>query len=193
MSTPDAGSQNPYAPPTAVVQDIVDPDSRRRLASRGSRVGAISLDGLIGAIVMIPLLSNLMSNISSGASASLLQMFSGRGLGLTAVFVVVWSVVTIILVARNGQTLGKLAVGIKVVRTDGSKASLGRIFWLRNVVNVIPRMIGGAMTTSGMTGIVVVMASLLGNLYTLADSLLIFGEERRCLHDRIADTMVVKA
>ena len=112
---------------------------------------------------------------------------------MTGVLVLAWIVLTIILVARNGQTLGKLMVGIKVVRTDGSKASLGRIFWLRNVVNGIPGMIAGAMTGSGMTGTTVLIASLLGNLYAFADYLLIFGEERRCLHDRIADTMVVKA
>ncbi len=193
MSTPDAGSQNPYAPPTALVQDIVDPDGRGQVASRGSRLGAISLDSLVGVIVCMPVLVTMISGITSGGATSALQMFSGGGAGLTGVLVLAWIVLTIILVARNGQTLGKRLVGIKVVRTDGSKASLGRIFWLRNVVNGIPGMIAGAITGSGMTGIVVVVASLLGNLYALADYLLIFGEERRCLHDRIADTMVVEA
>jgi uncharacterized RDD family membrane protein YckC len=63
-------------------------------------------------------------------------------------------------------------LGIKVVRTDGSPASVGRIFWLRNVVN-------------GLIGIV--------PLYGLVDVLFIFSESRQCLHDKIADTAVVKA
>jgi uncharacterized RDD family membrane protein YckC len=63
-------------------------------------------------------------------------------------------------------------LGIKVVRTDGSPASLGRIFWLRNVVN-------------GLMGLL--------PLYQFIDWLFIFGESRQCLHDKLADTMVVKA
>ena len=59
-----------------------------------------------------------------------------------------------------------------LVRSDGSKASLARIFWLRNVVN-------------GMLGFV--------PLYGIVDLLLIFGDARQCIHDKIADTMVVKA
>jgi uncharacterized RDD family membrane protein YckC len=85
---------------------------------------------------------------------------------------IAWIWLTILYVARNGQTIAKKIVGIKVVRSDGSKASLGRIFWLRNVVN-------------SLIGII--------PLYTIIDLLFIFGEQRQCLHDKIADTIVVKA
>ena len=34
-----------------------------------------------------------------------------------------------------GQSIAKKMLGIKVVRTDGSPVSLGRLIWLRNVVN----------------------------------------------------------
>ena len=60
--------------------------------------------------------------------------------------------------------------------SDGSKASLARIFWLRNVVNGLPSFI-----------------PIVSLIYWLVDTLMIFGESRRCLHDRIADTIVVKA
>ena len=58
------------------------------------------------------------------------------------------------------------------MRSDGSDATLGRIFWLRNVVNALIAIIP---------------------LYSLIDILFIFGESRQCLHDKIADTIVVKA
>jgi uncharacterized RDD family membrane protein YckC len=84
--------------------------------------------------------------------------------------------ITIVLVARNGQTIGKRLIGIKVVRSNGEKAGFWRIFLLRNVVNAIPSLI-----------------PFVGYAYVLTDHLFIFGESRQCLHDKIADTVVVKA
>jgi uncharacterized RDD family membrane protein YckC len=92
--------------------------------------------------------------------------------GLALIGAIVWIWLTILYVARNGQTIAKKMLGIKVVRSDGSKASLGRIWWLRNFVN-------------GLLGII--------PLYSLIDALFIFGEQRQCLHDKIADTIVVRA
>jgi len=83
-----------------------------------------------------------------------------------------WAWITTLLVARYGQTIAKRLLEIRVVRTDGSQASLGRIFWLRNVVNALLKIVP---------------------LYGLVDALLIFGERRQCIHDMIADTIVVKA
>jgi uncharacterized RDD family membrane protein YckC len=81
-----------------------------------------------------------------------------------------------VFVYRNGQTIGKKLVGIKVARTDGSRATLGRIFWLRYLLNTVITLVPG-----------------LGGLYALVDILMIFGEARRCCHDYIADTIVIRA
>ena len=89
-------------------------------------------------------------------------------------------IVTIVLVHRNAQTIGKKLVGIKVARKDGSRASLARIFWLRNVVNAL-------------VGMVLLVVPFLGGFYSIIDSLMIFGEQRRCIHDYIADTIVIRA
>jgi uncharacterized RDD family membrane protein YckC len=72
-------------------------------------------------------------------------------------------------------TIGKKMIGIKVIRKDGSQASLGRIFWLRNVVNLIIAMFLPVI------------------YYYVIDPLFIFGERQQCLHDLIADTIVVNA
>jgi uncharacterized RDD family membrane protein YckC len=98
------------------------------------------------------------------------------GFIFTLLALMAWTAVTVRLVWANGQSIAKVMVGIKVVRKDGSRASFARIFWLRNVVNSIPNFI-----------------PLVGNVYSLVDSLLIFGATRQCLHDRIADTIVVRA
>ena len=94
---------------------------------------------------------------------------------ITLAGLIAWCWLTIKYVARNGQSIAKKLLHIKVVRRDGSRASVSRIFWLRNVVNALL----GAVP-------------LLGVLYTIVDALFIFAESRQCLHDKIADTMVVK-
>lgn len=85
---------------------------------------------------------------------------------------IAWCWLTITFVRRNGQSIAKKMLHIKVVRSDGSLVSLGRIFWLRNVANA---------------------AFSLVPFYGFVDMLFIFGEQRQCLHDKIADTIVVKA
>jgi uncharacterized RDD family membrane protein YckC len=102
---------------------------------------------------------------------------SGIGGALAGIGAIAWLAVTAYLVHKNGQTIGKKIVGIKVVRSHYSRASLGRIFWLRNFVNGLP----GAIP-------------VVGNVYGLVDHVFIFvGDRRQCVHDKIADTIVVKA
>ena len=105
-----------------------------------------------------------------------MALLTGPGALFGLAGLLIWGGVTAYLVHKNGQTLGKKILGIKVVRTDGSRASLGRIFWLRNVIMVLLSMI-----------------PIAGMILSLVDSLLIFRESRQCLHDQIAGTIVVKA
>ena len=151
---------NPYAPPQAAVQDVVDSDSQQ-LAGRGTRLLTMILDSIIlVAMVYLPLM--IGTAVSRAIPFDLLVVAGLVG----------WIWLTVVFVSRNGQSIGKKITGIKVVRSDGSRASLGRIIVLRNVLN-----------------------SLLGiiPLYGFVDALLIFGESHQCVHDKIADTIVIKA
>jgi uncharacterized RDD family membrane protein YckC len=166
---------NPYAPPRAAVRDIADPSALTAPADRGTRLGAAILDGIILMVmVYMPLMFVAVFAGAAGAAAgdSVAGALGVVGIGLTLVGFTVWCWLTIRYIRRNGQSIAKKIVGIRVIRTDGSPASLGRVFWLRNVVN-------------GLISIV--------PLYGLVDALFIFGDSRRCLHDKIADTIVVKA
>lgn len=171
-------ASNPYAAPTAEVRDMVQEGEKQPLAGLGARLGASILDGLIFFLVVyLPmLLLTGMDNLLVGTEVNYMGILAGPGgiaggIGLLALIAI-----TIYLVHKNGQTIGKKMVGIKVVRTDGSRASLGRIFWLRNVplwlVSIIP---------------------LVGGIISLVDTLLIFRSSRQCLHDQIAGTIVVEA
>ena len=50
-------------------------------------------------------------------------------------------VIMIVLISRNAQTIGKKLMGIKIARTDGSRATLARIFWLRYLLNTAISMV----------------------------------------------------
>jgi uncharacterized RDD family membrane protein YckC len=105
-----------------------------------------------------------------------MNAFSGTGLATFSLLTLLWLGLNAYFVAKNSQSVGKRILGIKVARTDGSRASFSRIFWLRNIVNALPSAI-----------------PFIGNFYGLIDHLFIFGDSRRCLHDRIAGTIVIDA
>lgn len=173
--------ENVYAPPRSVVADPPANDAELVKATRLTRLGAKLLDGLIIGVPLAPAYAWLGSQFFHPGNSSIARtwaviagiqvwLYGGLvvGLGLT-----VW---TAILVHRNGQTIGKKLADIKIVRTDGSRATLARIFCLRYLVSSLLTRIPGV-----------------GALYALVDMLLIFGEARRCCHDYIADTIVVRA
>jgi uncharacterized RDD family membrane protein YckC len=164
---------NPYAPPRAAVEDVFDPAAGIGLADRGTRLGANMLDGLIvGVAVYLPII--VAAVIGGAAGTREAGSDAALGIGLLTAFVgfVVWLGFTIKFMAANGQSIGKKATGIKVVRRDGSPAAVSRLLLLRNVVNIALSLIP---------------------LYGIIDALFIFGEARRCVHDYIADTIVIKA
>jgi len=179
MSTP---SNNNYAPPKSVVADVATDTAGIEKASRGSRLAAVILDGLIISIPLAPSYFAAFQAAMHGPRFSLLSFWAavaatGTMFYLGAIIDIALLVLTGVFVYRNGQTIGKKLLGIKVVRSDGSRAGLARIFWLRYLVAqylfpIIP---------------------MVGMVYALVDVLMIFGEAKRCCHDYIADTIVVRA
>ena len=167
---------NPYAPPQAVVADVVDPRLTNVAAERGTRLAAAILDGLImGGMIYAPFfIGAAIGGITGGPSQAPFAMTGAMvaGLGVSAIGFAIWCWLTIMFVRRNGQSIAKKALNIKVVRTDGSPITLARLFFLRNVVN-------GALSIIPFYGFI--------------DLLFIFGEQRQCVHDKIADSIVVKA
>ncbi len=185
MVTPS--NDNLYAPPRSTVADVAaDTDTDK--ATRGSRLGAVLIDSLIFAVPFMPsymmVWPRMMSQARAGGPASRANPFAvwaaigGTGVWfyIGALAAIVTLTLTTIFVYRNGQTIGKKLLGIKVVRKDGSKATLGRIFWLRYLLNTAFMLI-----------------PLVGSLYSIVDSLFIFGKEKRCVHDYLADTIVIRA
>ena len=166
-----ASEDNRFAPPLAHVEDVVE-SGTGALAGRGIRLVAVLLDAVFAGIAfwIISLVTPLSWSPAPGVN--LVRFLAINGLVGFVIFVVLHGY----LLATRGQTIGKALLKVRIVRSDGSRASLMRIVALRflptTVISLIP---------------------LVGGLYATIDSLLIFRESRRCLHDNIADTIVVKA
>ena len=76
--------------------------------------------------------------------------------------------------ARNGQSLGKRAMGIRIVRKDWEPCSAGRI-----VFRTLPFLL-------------LLNAPFIGPFIGILDAVLIFRHEPYCLHDDVTDTAVVQ-
>ncbi|GLS04208.1 hypothetical protein GCM10007860_13540 [Chitiniphilus shinanonensis] len=164
---------NPYAATTVDLQQSAD--DQFVLAERGTRLGAVLLDGVFGLIAGIPMIAVAI------AAPALLQGGISPGAGLLAGIVIggllllAFVIYNFVLVHRNGQTLGKKVLGIKIIRQDGSRCGLRRYVFIRYLPVALLSMI-----------------PFVGVIVSLLDPLLIFRQSRRCLHDDIAGTIVIR-
>lgn len=154
-----------YAPPSATVGDV-PPQAMGtgRLAGRLTRLVAVIIDSLL----FLP----------AGILVGIMDADGGDAVAM--IFAAIWFLavvaVQIYMLVTRSQTVGKRAMKVRIVRADGSRISFGRIFGLRYLV---PALIGAI--------------PIVGGIFSLVDSLFIFRQDRRCIHDLIADSVVVQA
>ena len=160
-----------YAPPQADVEDVVDAAQGPQLAGRVERLGAVILDTVFQSLVLwlVSVLTPYNAWDTQGSDA-----WSFNPLSM-AIGALVFILLNGYLLATRGQTIGKVLLRIRIARPSGEAVSLTRLA-LRY----------GAGFVAGLVMAVVWV-------YSLIDCLLIFRKSRRCLHDVIADTIVIKA
>jgi uncharacterized RDD family membrane protein YckC len=144
---------------------------RPELASYGARLGAAVLDGIIAFIIAIVTLFPWAAADDADGSTD-----GAYGLGWLATLVVLVTAYYALTMrrrgARNGQTLGKQAASIRVVRDDGKPVTISTVL-LRDL---LLKFGAGTVTVIGW----------------LVDGLWPLGErENRALHDLAASTHVV--
>jgi uncharacterized RDD family membrane protein YckC len=171
-----AGDANPYAAPTtAQVSDYRLRGRRMQLADRAVRLGAFLINVVLLMLAAIPgsiLASALQLEAHTLQEDSdwvtfLLVLFSG--------VIALWIVQAYLLV-RDGQSIGKKMLGIKVVRQgDDGRAGFLRLVVVREFLFLVAWFI-----------------PLVSLVYPITDATFIFGPARRCLHDYLAGTKVVK-
>ena len=164
-------NENPYAPPTS---EIISPEKKREivLAQRRFRLLAVIIDGLISGVIILPLMyfTNGFKLVGENGQFPL---------GYTIIMIVAGLIIFFVLhgrlLVKNGQTIGKKAVGIRIAELNGDvpkfKPSILPRYVFTSVIGNVP---------------------LVGGLISLIDILMIFRKDKRCLHDFIAKTQVVK-
>lgn len=117
-----------------------------------------------------------MYTLIAGIVAVIYSALRGE-LELAPVAAIAWVVslgVNTFPLVRAGQTLGKLAMGTRIVDMNGNAPGLGRLLLLRPIARDA-----------------LLLIPIAGAVASLVNAFLIFGDERRCLHDYLSGTRVV--
>jgi uncharacterized RDD family membrane protein YckC len=165
---------NPYSAPRVDVSRQASFSGGVELASRGNRFVAQILDFLVVVGITLP---SLFSAFTIDQTTGGLSSLAIIGFSISGILFLALLGYTIYLLSTQGQTLGKKWMDVRIVSyDDNGTAGFVKAFLLRGFVN-------------GIIGAI----PLLGPLYALIDILFIFSDDKRCLHDKIAGTHVVKA
>jgi uncharacterized RDD family membrane protein YckC len=152
-------SYSAYSPPQTQTYEIAD---------RWTRLGASLLDGLAAIpFVLAPMFIGVMLDGLTDSRETFQPLFTFLGY-------ILYLGVYIYYLTTEGATIGKKALGIRIVKADT----------LEN---------GGFVTNFLMRVLVpVLLGAITCNIFTLVDILFIFGQDQKCLHDQMAGTIVIK-
>jgi uncharacterized RDD family membrane protein YckC len=160
------------------------PTGRFTLAEWWRRVVAMLVDGLlIGvlAIVLIVVVTGAIGGVGfvGGDETGVVAIILGLMFSILMVAVIALLYAPLYMTMTNGQTLGRQAVGIRVVRTNGERTD----FWWSVLREVVVKQLLFAGVGWSLTGGI---AWLLDGLWPLWD------DESRALHDMMVSSRVVK-
>ena len=156
------GDPSPYGQPPGGMVEL-------EIASAWQRLGAWIVDLLIlvGVAILAGIVGEILdpAEISEGALAGAFGAIAAFGCLAVGLF----------LVATRGQTPGKIALNIKIVRTDGTDAGWSGMLLREIVGKYIPSFI-----------------PIVNFIWLLSYVWIIFDANRQGWHDKIASTYVVK-
>jgi uncharacterized RDD family membrane protein YckC len=150
-----------------------------RYAGFWIRFGARFIDGLIFMVPMLIFFAMVIPNLIRAKGRAPIDpntMFAAFGfLTFFVVLFLAGACYEILMLKYRAGTLGKMACGLKVVRSDGRSLSWGVCFGRFFMWNVV---------TSGIPYINVVLMLVSGIMLGV-------DNEKRALHDRVCDTRVI--
>lgn len=184
-----ANDNNPYAAPQSQVDnaDIQMMQKTEGLASRWARLGAAIIDGVIQMLIALPILFALgffaIIDPSWTLGFSIFDpLYNANNFVIEVVsglfgFVIGYAVYFLVQsrqLKQTSQTIGKRALDIVITDMNGKPADFNNIMYKRELFYY------------GIAAI-----PFIGQWIAVADIVMIFGQEKRCLHDRVADTQVM--
>lgn len=167
---------NPFEPaPSAPARSAPaagEPDAGLRDAQVGARVTGAMFDYFLLTLLLLgPVFVSYGFtqglDPDLGANIGSLSALSGVGIYMT---------LQTFLISTQGQSVGKIMARTRIVRSDGSPVGFFHGVLVRSWVWTV-----------------ICQVPLIGVFATFGDLITLFGEDRRTLHDRIADTRVVIA
>ena len=161
---------NPYQTPAADVEPR--PPTEAQLAGRGQRFAAAMIDGLISIALMTPIL--MAMGYFDYAQHGRRPPFALVVVSLLISFGI-FAAVHFIPINNNGQTVGKKLIKIRIADLAQDKPHAAIILGRRYLPIYLAQLI-----------------PVLGPLLSTIDVLFIFRSDRRCVHDLIASTQVVR-
>jgi uncharacterized RDD family membrane protein YckC len=155
------------------------------LAGRWHRLGGAILDWIAVLIITMPammIVTNLYFPGAMDFSGSLKDSLMGADQSFG--FVMANLVITIgaflllngYILVRHGQTIGKKVIGMRIVTLEGDIPPFARVVLIRYILMML-----------------ITRIPMVGSLFSLIDVLFIFRRDKRCIHDLLAGTRVVKA
>ncbi len=163
---------NPYAAPVNYGQ-AMPMQAPMRVADLGKRFLGAVVDGLVGIPFIVP--GYVLMVISSMNDPETPPPLFFVGLALTVVGGLALLILQIYFLATRSQSIGKVVMKTQIVDVNtGQPADLVHTLLLRSFVN-------------GLIGAI----PCIGPIYSLVDICFIFREDRRCIHDLIANTVVI--
>jgi uncharacterized RDD family membrane protein YckC len=170
-AAPDAVPGATFSAPSAPMSPV-RPVTAVRYAGFWIRFLARIVDGLILGLVnfvlLLPLGISSFGFLTGTPDLTDIASFVGLILLSTSIRVAIAGAYEIMLTTMKGATLGKMALGLKVVRPDGSGISAGRST--------------GRFFGTWLSGFILCIG------YIIAA----FDDEKRSLHDRLCDTRVIR-
>ena len=155
---------------------------RYALAGWWSRVGAALIDSLIigvGALIILAVFGSVFSvGFFESEETGVVALIVGLMLSFVAIAVVALLYAPLMMDRTNGKTLGRMAMGIRVVRANGQPMTFGFAMLREVAVKALLFGFAGSITFG--------LANLADVLWPLWD------DENRALHDFLVDTRVVR-